>query len=195
MTPQTLKQIQPYVQYSMLASKTPSQITAWALNQNEEDLLSRSHGKVKGDLVTDGKQMHFKVNDMHQMKSMPSWSNPSFMSNMNNFEAQMGQFERNMDKFGNDMERFGDELERKLNKLNKNADNEDIELPSRHSYGQKQALRRFGSDQSSNAKCTLDSKSNVESFDGKKYKVIWKRNLHSLIPFLDSVVYMLHCFG
>lgn len=48
------------------------------------------------------------------------------------------------------------------------------ELPSRRSFGQRQAMKRFGFEEqqsSSNAQCTLDSSYNVESFDGKKYKV------------------------
>lgn len=54
-------------------------------------------------------------------------------------------------------------------------------VPSRRSYGQRQAMSRFGREDPFSydmAQCILDSSNNVESFDGKKYKVFTIRRLN-----------------
>jgi hypothetical protein len=166
-----------------LATKSTSQLSAWALNSQENE-MNTAHGQFKGDMLVEGNiritmlliqslnqislgsHINLQINDIHQSKRMPSWSNPSFLT------TNMDAFEQRTDVFGKTMEKFGDGLERKsTGKNSENEDSEENELPSRHSFGQRQALRRFGSDHTNNAKCVLDSSYNVQSFDGQKYHI------------------------
>jgi len=162
LSPQTLKSVRPYVQYSIMATKPHPIISLLADYDLEEDgQMNNLHGQVKSDLIIDGSRIEVKFNDMR--KTLPGWSNPTkFLSRSG--DSDYHQMEMlNEDKFQDTFMTNDNDSENKENNL-----------PSRRSFGQRQAMKRFGFEEqssTSNAQCTLDSSYNVESFDGKKYKI------------------------
>jgi len=170
LTPRTMKIARPYLQYAMLATKkhNPTEMFMWAFVQRDvqdETPMGDLHGQMKVDMTIDAGIINFRMNDISHSQRLPGWSNRRSMSMIDDEDSQYHQqlFNQKRDQ---DQE-IGNENQRK------NGENKENELPSRQSFGQRQAMRRFGADSQSgnNAKCVIDSQFNVESFDGKKYKI------------------------
>jgi hypothetical protein len=166
LTPNTMKVARPYLQYIVLATKKtkPTEMIMWAFQKADgsaiDDSLDRLHGQMKADMTYESGVIFFQMNDVSRTQRIPTWSGRRTMSG----NDQEDDREYHQQLFNQDSNEESQ---------NQRKTGENNELPSRQSFGQHQAMRRFGSDSQSgnNAQCIMDSQFNIESFDGKKYKI------------------------
>jgi len=161
LTLDTMQIVRPYLQYAEMAGKRPYQVLFQQESDQaegqQEDYANRMHSTLKADLLMEGGTMRFRLNDITRFQRSSSWASDMLA---NDEESRREQYQHLF--MSEDYEL--DEQKDKEGKKN--------ELPSRQSYGQRQAMRKFAAaSEQQNAKCVMDSSFNVESFDGKKYKI------------------------